>query len=97
MSPCPTSMSYYFGYVSEVWSLKRFWMEGKKLGMWGTNHNHQNFMGGTEFSGFQLKKVRQSQSIRKSEGNLSRKALFLSFLIGRELWKEPRRELLNLL
>lgn len=71
-------------------------MEGKKFGMWGTI-NHQNFVDGTEFSDFQLKETRQSQSIRKYGDNLCRKALFLSFLIGREQWKGPLRKLLSLL
>ena len=71
-------------------------MEGKKLGTWGTI-NHQNFMDGTEFSDFQLKETRQSQSIRKYGGNLCRKALFLSFLVGREQLEGPLRELLSLL
>ena len=68
----------------------------EKCGLWGAK-NYQHVMGGREFSDFQLKETRQSQSIGKYESNLCRKALSLSLLRGRDQWEGHLRKLLSLL
>ena len=68
----------------------------EKPGLWGTI-KYQHVMGGREFLDFQLKEIRQRQSIGKYKSNLYRKALSLSLLRGRDQWEGHLRKLLSLL